>query len=277
MGKVPLGEARTTSSDERVIIRSKVWPDKWVGPETCCERLNVSSKSINFMVSLSRRSSKWKLKSPEITRTSGHITTFSKNWENSSKKTEAETGCNEEYGGRYTIMCLIERSCTLTIHSEYSKDLFSFPSTNETLTESRNRIPVPPPRFCDCREIFLKKYPATDNWEILTESGSFNQVSVTVRRPMSFSTTWSIMLSILFLTDLELKTAKFRKVERGLANKFVWSKELDEVTLEDQWLFTFTGVTTQRLQIAWLLATKKSFASIGSRVVGLFCTHQWGV
>ena len=56
---------------------------------------------------------------------------------------------------------------------------------------------------------------------MLTESASFNQVSVTVERPMSFSTTWSIMLSILFLTDLELKTAKFRKVERGLANKFV--------------------------------------------------------
>ena len=61
----------------------------------------------------------------------------------------------------------------------------------------------------------------SDNSEMLTESASFNQVSVTVQRPMSFSTTWSIMLSILFLTDLELKTAKFRKVERGLANKFV--------------------------------------------------------
>ena len=85
------------------------------------------------------------------------------------------------------------------------------------------------------------------------------------------------MLSILFLTDLELKTAKFRKVERGLANKFVWSEELVEVTLEGKLLFTFTGVTTQRLQIAWLLAIKKSFASIGSRVVGLFCTHQGGV
>ena len=45
-------------------------------------------------------------------------------------------GCNEEYGGRYTITYLIERSCTLTVHSENSKDLFSFPSTNETLRES---------------------------------------------------------------------------------------------------------------------------------------------
>ena len=44
------------------------------------------------------------------------------------------------------------------------------------------------------------------------------------------------MLSILFLTDLELKTAKFRKVERGLMNKFVWSEELVEVTIEDKWL-----------------------------------------
>ena len=53
---------------------------------TCCERPNVSSKSINFLVPLSRCSSiKWRLKSPQITRTSGHITTFSENWENSSK------------------------------------------------------------------------------------------------------------------------------------------------------------------------------------------------
>ena len=69
MGRVALVEARTTSSDERVIITSKVWPDKWVGPETCCERLNVSSKSITFLLLLSRRSSKWRLKSPEIKRT----------------------------------------------------------------------------------------------------------------------------------------------------------------------------------------------------------------
>ena len=47
------------------------------------------------------------------------------------------------------------------------------------------------------------------------------QVSVTVQRPMSFSTMWSIMLSILFLTDLELKTAKLRKVERGLTNEYI--------------------------------------------------------
>ena len=33
----------------------------------------------------------------------------------------------------------ISWSCTLTVHSENSKDLFSFPSTNETLGESRNR------------------------------------------------------------------------------------------------------------------------------------------
>ena len=94
MGKIALGEARTTSSDERVMIRSRVWPDRRVGPETCCKRLNVSSQSINFLM----RSSKWRLKSPEIRRTSGHIT-FSKIWENSWKKTEAETGCNEEYTG----------------------------------------------------------------------------------------------------------------------------------------------------------------------------------
>ena len=50
---------------------------------------------------------------------------------------------------------------------------------------------------------------------------------------MSFSTTWSVMLSILFLTDLELKTAQFRKVERGLTNEFVCSEEFVEVTLED--------------------------------------------
>ena len=188
MGKVVLGEARTISSEERVIIKSKVWLDKWVGPETCCERLNVSSRSINFLVSLSRKSSKWRLKSetccerlnvsswsinflvslsrksskwrlksPEIARASGHIKTLSENWENSPKKTEVETRCNEEYGGRYTITYLIERSCTLTVHSENSKDLFSFPSTNETLRESRNRIPVPPPRLCDCLGKFLKE------------------------------------------------------------------------------------------------------------------------
>ena len=98
MGKIALGEVRTTSSDERVMIRSRVWPDRRVGPETCCKRLNVSSHAMNFLVSSSRRSSKWRLKSPEITRTSGHIT-FSKIWENPLKKTEAETGCNEEYTG----------------------------------------------------------------------------------------------------------------------------------------------------------------------------------
>ena len=157
MGKVVLGEARTISSEERVIIKSKVWPNKWVGPEMRCERLNVSSKSINFWCRChGGHMSKWRLKSPEITRTSGHIT-FSKNWENSSKKTEIKTGCNEEYGGRYTITYLIERSCTLTVHSENSKDLFSFPSTNETLRESRNRIPVPSPRLCDCLGKLMKE------------------------------------------------------------------------------------------------------------------------
>ena len=150
-------------------------------------------------------------------------------------------GCNEEYGGRYTITYLIERSCTLTFHSENSKDFFSFPSTNEILRESRNRIPVPTPRLCDCPGKFLKKYPATDNWAILTESASFNQVSVTVQRPMSFSTKWSMMLSILFRTGLELKTAKFR-IERGSTSEFVWREEFVEVTLEDTWLFVFTGV-----------------------------------
>ena len=33
MGKVDLGETRTILSEERVIIKSKVWPDKWVGPK----------------------------------------------------------------------------------------------------------------------------------------------------------------------------------------------------------------------------------------------------
>lgn len=49
-----LGEARTVISEERVIMKSKVRPDKWVGPETFCERRNVSGK--------------------EITRISGHVT-----------------------------------------------------------------------------------------------------------------------------------------------------------------------------------------------------------
>ena len=49
------------------------------------------------------------------------------------------------------------------------------------------------------------------------------------------------MLSMLFLTDLELRTAKFR-IERGLTSEFVWSEEFVEVTLEDTWLFVFTGV-----------------------------------
>ena len=95
MRKIAFGEARTKSSDEQLMIRSRVCPDWWVGPEACFERLNVSSKSINLVVSLLRMSSKWSLKSPEITKiTSAHITTFSKNWENSLKQTEAETGCN---------------------------------------------------------------------------------------------------------------------------------------------------------------------------------------
>ena len=41
------------------------------------------------------------------------------------------------------------------------------------------------------------------------------------------------MLAISFLTDLELKTAQFRKVDRGLTNEFVCSEEFVEVTLED--------------------------------------------
>ena len=64
---------------------------------------------------------------------------------------------------------------------------------------------------------------------------------------MSFSTTWSVMLSILFLTDLELKTEQFRKVERGLTNDFVCSEEFVEVTLEDTRLFMSTVLTSQRL------------------------------
>lgn len=39
-------------------------------------------------------------------------------------------------------------------------------------------------------------------------------VSVTVERPMSFSTKLSLMLSVLSLIDIELKTAKFKNVER---------------------------------------------------------------
>ena len=104
MGEVVLGEARTISSKERVIIKSKVWPDKWVGPETCCKRLNVSSKSSNFVVSMSRKSSKLRLKSPEITKASGHIT-FSKTERIHRKR---QRWCNEGYGGRYTITYLIE-------------------------------------------------------------------------------------------------------------------------------------------------------------------------
>ena len=61
---------------------------------------------------------------------------------------------------------------------------------------------------------------------------------------------WSIMLSILFLTDLELKTATFRKFERELTNKFVWSEELVEVTLEEKWLFN--------IFIAELLSAKRA-------------------
>ena len=38
-----------------------------------------------------------------------------------------------------------------------------------------------------------------------------------------------MMLQILFLTDLELKTAEFR-IERGLTSEFVWSEDFVEVT-----------------------------------------------
>ena len=77
------------------MMRSKICPKIRVGTDTCCKRPKVSNNSLNDTASLLCTKSMWKLKSPAITRGSGHMTMFSRYDENSSKNTNTE-----ELGGR---------------------------------------------------------------------------------------------------------------------------------------------------------------------------------
>ena len=80
------------SLDDRAMIRSSICPETCVGVVICCSKPNVSTSSMNFLVSASRGSSRLKLKSPETYKTSGHNTVVSKKPENPWKNTLASTG-----------------------------------------------------------------------------------------------------------------------------------------------------------------------------------------
>ena len=66
--------------------RSGVWPRPWVGPLTVCTRLNISTRSRNFLVLELLTSSKWIFKSPAIIILFRSLTQCSTKIGSSSKK-----------------------------------------------------------------------------------------------------------------------------------------------------------------------------------------------
>ena len=73
-----------------LMTKSNIWPRLWVGTHSCCFKLNKSSNSPNRVASQSAFSSIWKLKSPYIKGSSGHITVYCNRLENSSRKTPSD-------------------------------------------------------------------------------------------------------------------------------------------------------------------------------------------
>ena len=60
------GVLRIRFSDTRVMVRSRVYPSRWVGSSTCCFSPRPFKSSYNFSAHESWGSSSWMLKSPVI-------------------------------------------------------------------------------------------------------------------------------------------------------------------------------------------------------------------
>lgn len=71
----------------------RLCPETCIGVVICCSKLNISISYMNFLAIASLESSRWKLKSPETSKTSGHNTVVSRKAENPWKNTPAGTGC----------------------------------------------------------------------------------------------------------------------------------------------------------------------------------------
>ena len=78
-------------SAQRVMIRSRVRPSRWVGPSTCCRRPAESSKSRKFLASVLVGLSTWKLKSSARMSLLGVAISSSRNFESSEKNCGLES------------------------------------------------------------------------------------------------------------------------------------------------------------------------------------------
>ena len=83
-----------------VMTRSRMLLLMWVADETCCTRLNESSRVRNCKACPSDESLTWMLKSPVIKKSSGVVAADDRNEQNSERNVENGLEYDDESGGR---------------------------------------------------------------------------------------------------------------------------------------------------------------------------------